>query len=287
MEVVGAYAGPTLIVRTSAGMLHVDAHEVVVATGAAEIQPVCPGDRLAGLLTAGAAERLHAAGVPLGVAVAVGTPPVGVPCTPVAGRLVRFEGVDRVTAVVTADESGTETTTPCETAILGLGRAPRDLLARMATNDAVTVVGPAAIDHPLPPPPTAGVVCACSGATVDDLQGAWDRGYQELELLKRASLAGVGTCQGSACLPHLRSWIAAQTGEVPPPFTARPASRQITLAEAAADTYIDAFRRTPLHDEHLALGGGWTGSAAGGGRGTTATRSPSTGRSARPSPSAT
>ena len=35
------------------------------------------------------------------------------------------------------------------------------------------------------------------------------------------------------------------------------------MAEAAADTYIDAFRRTPLHDEHLALGarldrfGGW------------------------------
>jgi aminomethyltransferase len=42
---------------------------------------------------------------------------------------------------------------------------------------------------------------------------------------------------------------------VPPPFTARPASRQITLAEAAADTYVDVFRRTPLHDEHLALGG--------------------------------
>jgi sarcosine oxidase subunit alpha len=41
---------------------------------------------------------------------------------------------------------------------------------------------------------------------------------------------------------------------VPQPFTARPASRQITLGEAAADTYIDAFRRTPLHDEHLALG---------------------------------
>ena len=42
-----------------------------------------------------------------------------------------------------------------------------------------------------------------------------------------------------------------------------PASRQITLAEAAADSYVDAFRRTPLHDEHLALGarmdrfGGW------------------------------
>jgi sarcosine oxidase subunit alpha len=74
-------------------------------------------------------------------------------------------------------------------------------------------------------------------------------------VLKRSSRAGLGPCQGGACLPHVRAWIAARTGEVPEPFTARPATRQITIAEAAADTHIDAFRRTPLHDEHLALGG--------------------------------
>ena len=66
---------------------------------------------------------------------------------------------------------------------------------------------------------------------------------------------GSGPCQGGACLPHVRAWIAAKTGDVPDPFTARPASRQITLAEASADTYVDAFRRTPLHDEHLAARG--------------------------------
>ena len=263
MEVVGIYAGPTLIVRTRAGMAHVDAHEVVVATGAAEIQPVCPGDRLAGLLTAGAAERLHAAGIPLGARSPSGRRPSVSRARPSPAVSSASRGSTGSPPSSPPTHPAHETTTPCETAILGLGRAPRDLLARMAGTDAVTVVGPAAEDHPLPPPPTAGVVCPCSGATVDDLQGAWDQGYQELELLKRASLAGVGTCQGSACLPHLRSWIAARTGEAPPPFTARPASRQITLAEAAADTYIDAFRRTPLHDEHLALGarmdrfGGW------------------------------
>ena len=91
----------------------------------------------------------------------------------------------------------------------------------------------------------------------------WDAGFQELELLKRSSLACLGTCQGGACLPHVRAWIAAQTGEVPDPFTARPASRQITLAEVAADVTVDAFRRTALHEEHVALGarmdrfGGW------------------------------
>ncbi len=257
-EVVAIYAGPLLVVRTPTVMLHVHAHEIVVATGAAELHPVAPGNRLHGLLTARAAERLHAAGVPLGAAVAIGTPPKGVPHTPIAGRLIRLEGGagGRVRAVVTADDwIGAETTTPCDTVILGLGRTPRDVLARMAGEMPVSVVGPADGDHPLPPPPTEGIVCPCTGTTVEDLQGAWDRGFHEIELLKRATLACLGTCQGGACLPHVRSWIEARTGDVSAPFTARPAARQITLAEAAADTYIDAFRKTPLHDEHLALGG--------------------------------
>ena len=268
-EVVAIYAGPTVIARTRNGMLHVHAHEVVVATGAAELQPVCPGNDLAGLVTARAAESLHAAGVDMGRVVAIGTPPDGVPCDAIAGRLVRFEGGPngRVSAVVTARDDGTETTTPADTVVLGLGRAPRDVLARMAGSGAgtraVRTVGEAADDPPLPPPPTEGIVCGCMGATVEDLAGAWERGFTELELLKRSSRAGLGPCQGGACLPHLRSWIAARTGVAPEPFTARPAARQITLAEAAADGYVDAFRRTPLHDEHLALGarmdrfGGW------------------------------
>ncbi len=264
-EVVAIYAGPTIVVRTPTGMLHVHPHEIVVATGAAEIHPVCPGNQLAGIVTARAAEQLHAAGVAMGRVVALGVPPAGVPATAVGGTLVRFEGDGgRVRSVVTADPAtGGETTTPADTVAVGMGLAPRDLLARMAGEVPVTVVGDAARDEPLPPPPTEGVVCACMGTTVADLADAWDHGFTELELLKRASQACLGTCQGGACLPNVRSWIAARTGAVPDPFTARPASRQITLAEAGADGYVDAFRRTPLHDEHLALGarmdrfGGW------------------------------
>ena len=265
-EVVAIYPGPTIVVRTPGAMLHIHPHEIVVATGAAEIQPVCPGNELAGLLTARAAERLHAAGVPLGTVVAIGSPPIGVPAEVLTGTLVRFEGdaAGRVRAVVTADEATRiETATPADTVSLRLGRQPRDLLVRMAGEVPLTVVGPAAEERPLPPPPTDGVVCPCMGTTVADLQTAWDRGFTELELLKRASQAGLGPCQGGACLPHVRAWIGARTGTPPDPFTARPAARQITLAEAAADGYVDAFRRTPLHDEHLALGarmdrfGGW------------------------------
>ena len=268
-EVVAVYPGPTVVARMPDGMLHVDAAEIVVATGSAEIQPVCPGNDLAGIVTARAAQRLHAAGVDLAPAVAVGAPPVGVPCQGVEGSLVRFvgDGAGRVAAVVTVDPvTGLEATTPCRTAIVGLGLAPRDLLARM-TAPAVTLraVGAAAEDHPLPPAPRepSDVVCRCMDVTVANLEEAWSKGFTELELLKRATLAGIGTCQGGACLPHVRAWIAARTGEVPAPFTARPASRQITLAEAAADVTVDAFRRTVLHDEHLAAGarmdrfGGW------------------------------
>lgn len=261
-DVVGLYAGPTVIARTPEGMLHLRAREVVVATGAAENQPACPGNQLAGLVTARAAAQLHAAGVDLGVSVAIGSPPDGVPCTPLPGELVRIEGDARVSAVVTRD-GGLEHTTACDTLILNLGRSPRDVLSRMADQLPVTVVGSAAGSFPLPAPPTAGLVCPCVGVTVEDLEGVWRRGFHELELVKRASLVGTGTCQGSACLPHVRAWIAARSGEAPGPFTARPASRQITLAEAAADVHLDAFRRTALHDEHLAAGavmdrfGGW------------------------------
>lgn len=264
MEVVAIYAGPTIIVRTPDGMLHIHAHEVIVATGAAELHPVCPGNSLGGLVTARAAQQLHAAGVDLGVAVAIGSPPDGVPCRPLPGRLLRIEGEGRASGVVTVDDGdGRQRATACDTVIFGLGRAPRDVLARMARDLPVTVVGPAGEALPLPPCPTEGTVCPCSRVSVEDLQSVWDRGFRDLELIKRASLAGTGTCQGSACLPHVRAFVGERAGGVPEPFTARPASRQITLAEAAAGVHVDAFRRTPLHAEHIALGarmdrfGGW------------------------------
>lgn len=262
-EAVAIYAGPTVIVRTPDGMTHIHAEEVIVATGAAELHPICPGNGLIGLVTARAAEQLHAAEVDLGVAVAIGSPPIGVPCTRLSGSLSRIEGDVKVSAVVTVGEEGRELITPCDTVILGLGRAARDVLMRMADDLPVTVVGPAAESFPLPVAAAAGTICPCSGVEVDDLASVWERGFHELELIKRATLAGVGTCQGGVCLPHIRAFIAERSVEIPKPFTARPASRQLTIAEAAAGYHFDAFRRTSLHDEHIALGarmdrfGGW------------------------------
>ena len=252
-EAVAIYSGPLVVVRTLTGMLHIHATNVVVATGAAELHPVCTGSHLNGILTRRAAEILHEAGANLGTVVAVGEAPSNLECTVAVGTLVRFDGVGAVSAVVMNDH-GEERTYPCHTAVVGLGGSPRDVLARMADDPAVSVVGPAAQAFELPVCPTSGVVCPCSKTTVEDLEGVWARGFNEVELVKRSSLAGTGTCQGSVCLPHVRAFVAQKSGTPALPFTARPASRQITLGEAGAGVYVDAWRRSPLHHEHLKLG---------------------------------
>lgn len=261
-EVIGIYDGPVVIVRTPDGMMHVDCEEVIVATGAAEIHPTCVGNGLAGLLTARAAQHLAGRGLDLGTCVAVGVAPDGVACTVAEGTLVRFEGVDRVEAVVTWTEAG-EQRYSCDTAIVGLGLNPRDALARMGVGLKVSVTGEAAQPSTIPACPPDGVVCPCSNVTVDQLQQVWDRGFQEMELVKRATLAGTGTCQGMVCMPYLRSFLGDRGASVPAPFTARPLAKQVTLGEMAAGVYDAAVPRTPLHEVHVSLGadmdriGGW------------------------------
>jgi glycine cleavage system aminomethyltransferase T len=250
-DVVGVYPGPVVIVRLTTGeMLHVHAHDVVIATGASELHPVCEGNMLRGIYTTRAAEQLRVAGVDLGDVATVDL-----------DRLARFEGADGfVTAVVTIDGAST----PCNAVVVtSQHAAPRDLLARMVADPHVRTVGPAADSFELPSCPEAGVVCPCSKVTVDDLQMVWDKGFQHIELVKRAALCGTGTCQGSVCMPHLRAFVSDRSGQPAAPFTGRPASRQLTISEAAADVHLDPFRRTSLHGEHVALGarmdrfGGW------------------------------
>ena len=224
---------------------------------------MAPGAELAGLVTARAVRALAEAGIDLGRVVAVGMPPAGVDAERVEGRVVRFEGEGRVEAVVVAAPDESETRHECGTVSLGLGFHPRDALARMGRGLPVRVVGAAAGASDIPPCPLEGTVCPCSGVTVADLEQVWARGFHELEMVKRATLAGTGTCQGSACLPHLRSFLAAKGAELQPPFTARPLTRQLTVGEIAAGACHHSTPRTPLHDEHLRLGarmdrtGGW------------------------------
>ena len=167
---------------------------------------------------------LRAAGVDLGTTVTVDI-----------AELARFEGADgTVTHVVFADGRRES----CDTAIVtSPTKAPRDLLARMVSDPHVRVVGPAAQRFDLPPVPVDGFVCPCSKITVGDLQMVWDKGFQHLELVKRATLCGTGTCQGGGVHAAPAFVRQRQQGVEAAPFTARPASRQITIAEAAADVF--------------------------------------------------
>lgn len=263
-EVIGIYAGPLVVARTADGMLHVHVHEeIVVATGAAEIQPVAPGNELAGIVTARAAEILAKANIDLGRVVAVGTPPAGLAVKPVTGQILRFEGSERVSAVVVQGADGQEERHACDTVAVGLGFHPRDALVRMGHGLPVRAVGEVTRPADIPPCPLAGVVCSCSGVTVENLESVWQRGFHEMELVKRATLAGTGTCQGSVCLPHLRSFLANRGGALQAPFTARPVTRQLTMGEVAAGADHRATPRTALDEEHRRLGaqmdriGGW------------------------------
>ncbi len=252
-EVVGIYDGPRLVVRLADGMLHVHAGEVVIATGAAEEQPVWPGSELEGFYTARAAAELERAGLLPDSVATIG------PDTDV----VRIEGDTRVRAIVVR-AGDAEHRAAFDGVVVDRGLHPRDGLARQGAGLAVRVVGDAAVAGRLPPPPPPdAVVCRCTGTTVADLDSVWDRGFREMELVKRATLAGTGTCQGGACLPHLRAYLAARTGETPAPFTARPMTRQLTMEEAAGGVFFPPVRRTALDGEHRGLGarmerfGGW------------------------------
>ncbi|MCB0047819.1 MAG: (2Fe-2S)-binding protein [Caldilineaceae bacterium] len=263
-EVIGIYPGPLVVARTDAATLHVHPRdEIVIATGAAETQPVAPGNQLAGIVTARAADELAAAGVNLGKVVAVGAPPETIDVEHASGELIRFEGDARVTAVIVRDEAGVERRHACDTVAVGLGFYPRDMLARMSGDFPVRVVGDAATEARIPPCPLAGTVCHCTGVAVEDLDFIWAQGFHEMELVKRATLAGTGTCQGGACIPHLRSFLADRGAELQPAFTARPVTRQLTIGEVSAGAFHRPTPRTPLDDIHRELGaqmdrmGGW------------------------------
>lgn len=261
-EVVGIYPGPLVLVRTSEGMVQTECEHIVVATGAAEIQPVVPGSELSGLWTPRAAAYAREAGIDLGDTVSVGDVPDGLAAQKAEGDLVRFIGDGAVTAVVTRTVEG-DVETACDNVILGLGRHPRTGLARMANFMDVDVVGDAAAESTVPTCPTTGIVCPCSNVTVEQLDDIHERGFSHMELLKRGTLAGTGTCQGGVCTPYLRSFLLDRGHELQAPFTFRPMARQLTLDELAAGSHLPVLARTALDGVHRSLGarmdrmGGW------------------------------
>ena len=263
-EVIGIYAGLLVVARSEEGLLNIHPDEVIVATGSAEIQPVAEGNHLAGILTPGALRDFYQAGLALGKIVVIGEAPKGLELTPINAEVIRFEGESKLEAVLVKDASGKETRHSCDTVCVSVGYQARDVLLRMAEGlDSVHGVGDCAETSDLPPCPKSGLVCSCSGVRVSDLEYTWDHGFQEMELVKRSTLAGTGSCQGSVCLPHLRSFLLEKGGKLQDRFTARPVARQLSIAEVAAGARLQPIPRTSLDRIHRELGaqmdriGGW------------------------------
>jgi len=69
------------------------------------------------------------------------------------------------------------------------------------------------------------IVCRCEDVTLEDIHGAIEHGYRDIEEVKRYTGLGTGPCQGRECMCHCAVLIAQRTGQPVgsiPPFTTRP-----------------------------------------------------------------
>jgi sarcosine oxidase subunit beta len=80
------------------------------------------------------------------------------------------------------------------------------------------------------------ILCSCEDATVEDVRRAFEKGYRDLESVKRYTGLGTGPCQGKTCLAVAARELlrlGATPGEVAP-FTVRPPLQPTSLAALAA-----------------------------------------------------
>jgi len=82
------------------------------------------------------------------------------------------------------------------------------------------------------------IVCRCEDVTLDEVEEAIERGYRDLETLKRYLRIGMGACQGRTCIPMLLRILARKLGksveELLPP-TSRPPLSPVNIGLIAGD----------------------------------------------------
>jgi sarcosine oxidase subunit beta len=86
------------------------------------------------------------------------------------------------------------------------------------------------------------VLCRCEDMTLADLEHTVERGYRDIEEVKRYTGFGTGPCQGKECLAVVALQLARLTGQAPsaiPPFTSRPplAPTPLRLLARAPDAH--------------------------------------------------
>ena len=88
------------------------------------------------------------------------------------------------------------------------------------------------------------VLCRCEDVTLHDVVHAVERGYADLEEVKRYTGFGTGPCQGKECLGPIAIQLARLTACAPStiaPFTARPPLQPTPLKLFATDPSAHVF----------------------------------------------
>ena len=76
-------------------------------------------------------------------------------------------------------------------------------------------------------------VCRCEDVTLYELERAMERGYKDLESLKRYTGFGTGWCQGKWCQAMVAEVITRRGGDATKPKTPRPPYHPASLASLA------------------------------------------------------
>jgi bacterioferritin-associated ferredoxin len=77
------------------------------------------------------------------------------------------------------------------------------------------------------------LVCRCEDVTLHELTSAIDRGYDDLESLKRYTGFGTGWCQGKSCVSLCARLLSERGGMVDLPITPRPPFHPLALGDLA------------------------------------------------------
>jgi NAD(P)H-nitrite reductase large subunit len=94
------------------------------------------------------------------------------------------------------------------------------------------------------------LACRCEDVTLHDVEEAIDKGYSDLESLKRYTGFGTGWCQGKSCVALCARLLTLRGGSAGLPITPRPPFHPTTLADLAGLAAVaedDARTGRPPH----------------------------------------
>jgi sarcosine oxidase subunit alpha len=80
------------------------------------------------------------------------------------------------------------------------------------------------------------LLCPCMDVSSQEVTELIDDGIVDLEVIKRLTSCGMGSCQGQPCWDALRAFVSARSGlplQALPRPTLRPPRRNLTVAQAA------------------------------------------------------